>query len=280
MARHELCTLGSYQQYGKTMPQHLALRTRIRLQQRRTHATADSPIPRLLSLSQALRSTRPPHRLPLDGALPLDLPWLEADNFFPRRCCCCDRVAVSSFRGTVQASSTRITSFRVVWRGDAFTTPQDAPGTTMFSQGWWPSSGGSSGGGRGRRPQFQPGPVLSQDDELAVPREDACALAAWAKSEFPSVTSSSSSEAFGRQAAAAAAAVASSAASASGGSGSLAPAFAGSLGAVRVGVEISVRACVLEASKVEWLWLWEYVGGKGKGLFYRKAARAAGFLSP
>ncbi len=189
-----------------------------------------------------------------------------------RSLCCCDRVAVSSFRGTVQASSTRNTSFRVVWRGDAFTTPQDAPGITMLSQGWWPSSGGSSGGGRGRRRPFRPGPVLSRDDELAVPREDASSLAAWAKSEFPSVTSPSSSGTFGRQAAeavAATAVAASSAASASGGGGSL--------GAVRIGVETSVRACVLEASEVEWLWVWESVGGER---LFRTAAVGRWFSGP
>lgn len=151
---------------------------------------------------------------------------------------CRDRVAVSSFRGAVQANTTRRTSFRVVWRGDAFTTPQDAPSTTMLSQGW------SSPKGRGGRRRFQSGPVLSQDDELAVSREDACALAAWAKREYPSVTSA---ETLGQKAAPTA-----------GGS----TARPGSLGAVRKGVETTVRACVLEASEVERLWMWESAGGR------------------
>lgn len=147
---------------------------------------------------------------------------------------------MSSFRGTVQASTTQITSFRVVWRGDAFTTPQDAPSTTMLSQGW------SSPKGRGGRRRYQPAPpVLSQDDELAVPREDACALAAWAKREYPSVTSTET-ERHGQQAAAV------------GG-------VAGSLGSVRTGVEATVRACVLEASEVERLWMWESAGGMLEG---------------
>lgn len=155
-----------------------------------------------------------------------------------------DRVAVSSFRGAVQASTTRSTSFRVVWRGDAFTTPHDAPNTTMLSQGW------SSSKGRGGHRRFQPaaGPVLSQDDELAVSREDACALAAWAKREYPSVTST---ERHGQQAG--------TTGRSAGRPGS------SSLGSVRKGVETTVRACVLEASEVERLWMWESVGGRTVG---------------
>ena len=155
------------------------------------------------------------------------------------------RVTVSSFRGAVQASTTRSTSFRVVWRGDAFTTPQDAPSTTMLSH----QQGYSSPKGRGGRRRFQPaaGPVLSQDDELAVPRGDACALAAWAKREYPSVTST---ERHGQQAAAA-----------GGGRATAAAGRAWSLGSVRKGVETTVRACVLEASEVERLWMWESTGG-------------------
>lgn len=156
-----------------------------------------------------------------------------------RRSAVRDRVTASSFRGTVQASTTRDTSFRVVWRGDAFTTPQDAPSTTMLSQGW----SSPKGRGGGRRRSHHPGPVLSQDDELAVSREEACALAAWAKREYPSVTSA---ERRGQQAATA---------------GESDAARPGSLGSVREGVETTVRACVLEASEVERLWLWESAGG-------------------
>lgn len=150
------------------------------------------------------------------------------------------RVTVSSFRGAVQASTTRSTSFRVVWRGDAFTTPQDAPSTTMLSH----QQGYSSPKGRGGRRRFQPaaGPVLSQDDELAVPRGDACALAAWAKREYPSVTSA---ERHGQH----------------GGTAGASAGRPGSLGSVRKGVETTVRACVLEASEVERLWVWESAGG-------------------
>ena len=173
---------------------------------------------------------------------------------------------MSSFRGTVQASSTRGTSFRVVWRGDAFTTPQDAPGTTMLSQGWSssssssPSKGCSGGGRRRQRRPFPPGPVLSQEDELAVSREDACALAAWAKREFPSVTSSSATLGQQQQQQQQQQQRATSASLAASGGGTAA--FARSLGTVRTGVETSVRACVLEASEVERLWLWESVGGE------------------
>lgn len=144
----------------------------------------------------------------------------------------------------MQASTTRSTSFRVVWRGDAFTTPQDAPNTTMLSQGW------SSSKGRGGHRKFRPaaGPVLSQDDELAVSREDACALAAWAKREYPSVTST---ERHGQQAG--------TTGRSAGRPGS------SSLGSVRKGVETTVRACVLEASEVERLWMWESVGGRTVG---------------
>lgn len=160
-----------------------------------------------------------------------------------------NRVVVSSFRGTVQASTTRRSSFRVVWRGDAFTTPQDAPSSTMLSQEGW-----SSPKGHGGRRQLQTAaPVLSQDDELAVSREAACALAAWAKSEFPSVTLT---ETYGLPATA----ITGEGAKGCGGAGAGA-ASPGSLGAVRKGVETVVRACVLEVSEVERLWLWESAGG-------------------
>lgn len=155
------------------------------------------------------------------------------------------RVDVSAFRGTVQASTTRQSSFRVLWRGDAFTTPQDAPNSTMLSEEGW-----SSSRSRGGRRQLQPAPVLSQDDELAVSREAACALAAWAKSEFPSVTLT---ETYGLPATTIAGDRAK--------GGGAAATHAGSLGGVRKGVETVVRACVLEVSEVERLWLWESAGG-------------------
>ncbi|CAM9206443.1 unnamed protein product [Ectocarpus sp. 12 AP-2014] len=171
-------------------------------------------------------------------------------------------VGVSSFRGTVQACSTRSTSFRVVWRGDAFTTPQDAPSTTMPPQG--------------RLPLAREHPTLSQGGDLAVSREAACALAAWAKTEFPSVTSPEPPRGGGgggqnlwnRHAAAPGVsplmeeeggAGADSGAAAAAGDADFQP---GSLGAVRNGVETTVRACVVEVSEVERLWMWESAGGK------------------
>lgn len=168
---------------------------------------------------------------------------------------CDDRIGVSTFRGTVQATSTFSTSFRVVWRGDAFTTPQDAPATTMLAHGW------SASRAPGERRQFDPGPVLSQDDGLKVSREAGCTLAAWAKSEFPSVTSS---EPYGqeqkhRRQQQATAAITED--TMDGGLGGVSSG-AGSLGAVRKGVETMVYACVLEVSHVEKLWVWESAGGE------------------
>lgn len=116
----------------------------------------------------------------------------------------------------------------------------------MLSQEGW-----SSSKGRGGRRQLQPAPVLSQDDELAVSRGAACTLAAWAKSEFPSVTLTETYEL---------PATTIEGEGAKGGAG--AAARAGSLGAVRKGVETAVRACVLEVSEVERLWLWESAGGR------------------
>ena len=98
------------------------------------------------------------------------------------------RVGVSTFLGTVQAHSTASTRFRVVWRGDTFTTRDDAKATTMLSHSQPFNSRGPREGAR-----FHSDPALSRDDDdLAVPREDACHLAAWAKSEFPSVVSTDS----------------------------------------------------------------------------------------
>ncbi|CAN0240744.1 unnamed protein product [Ectocarpus fasciculatus] len=136
-------------------------------------------------------------------------------------------------------------------------------------------------------PQGQPPPAressaLSQGGDLAVPREAACALAAWAKTEFPSVTSpepfprggggggQSSWDRHAAAAAAAAAGVSSTAEEAGGagadagaaGAGDAAAFRTGSLGAVRNGVETTVRACVVEVSEVERLWMWESAGGK------------------
>ncbi|CAM9705333.1 unnamed protein product, partial [Hapterophycus canaliculatus] len=173
-----------------------------------------------------------------------------------------NRIGVSSFRGTVQASSTRSTSFRVVWRGDAFTIPQDAPSTTMLAHGW------SASRAPGERRRFDPGPVLSQDDDLKVSREAGCALAAWAKSEFPSVTSA---EPYGheqkqcRHQQATAVVQGTMCGGGGGGAGGCDASWdAGSLGAVRKGVETTVRACVVEVSHVERLWVWESAGGEGR----------------
>lgn len=75
-------------------------------------------------------------------------------------------------------------------------------------------------------------------------RHDACRLAAWAKNNYPSVTRST--EFSCGQAAAR-------------GGGELAR--DGSLGAVRKGIEATVRACVLKVTDVERMWTWETVGG-------------------
>ena len=106
-------------------------------------------------------------------------------------------------------------------------------------------------GREGGTARFRSDPALSQDDDdLAVPREDACHLAAWAKSEFPSVVSTDSTDSRWRHqtvpgAAAGAEAV-----------------VVGSLGTVRQGVETTVRACVLNISDVERLWVWDSVAGE------------------
>lgn len=115
----------------------------------------------------------------------------------------------------------------------------------MLSHSQPSNSRGREGGAR-----FRSDPALSQDDDdLAVPREDACHLAAWAKSEFPSVVSTDSrwrhQTAPGEGAGAGAGAV-----------------MVGSLAAVRKGVETTVRACVLNVSDVERLWVWDSVAGE------------------
>ncbi|CAB1108363.1 unnamed protein product [Ectocarpus sp. CCAP 1310/34] len=173
-------------------------------------------------------------------------------------------IGVSSFQGTVQACSTRKTSFRVVWRGDAFTTPQEAPSTTMLPLG--------------RPPPASERSPLSQGGDLAVSREAACALAAWAKTEFPSITSPEPPRGGGgggggqhlcnRHAAAPGVSPlmeeeggvgADSGDAAAAGDAAFRP---GSLGAARNGVGTTVRACVVEVSEVERLWMWESAGGK------------------
>lgn len=149
-------------------------------------------------------------------------------------------MSLTSFRGTAQANSTSQTRFRVVWRDDTFTTPQDAH-DNMFTLSQSPL------GGSGRQRQARP--MFSQSDDLSVPREVACDLAAWAKREFPSVThiDSCTSAVMGRGRAQ--------------DSKRLAP--IGSLAAVRKGVQTTVRAWVLDTSAVERLWTWESTGGAG-----------------
>lgn len=75
-------------------------------------------------------------------------------------------------------------------------------------------------------------------------RDDACDLAAWAKKNYPSVTrlnEYSCGEAARR------------------GDGGVAR--DGSLGAVRKGIETTVRGCVLKVTDVERMWTWETVAG-------------------
>lgn len=104
--------------------------------------------------------------------------------------------------------------------------------------------------GREEGARFRSDPALSQDDDdLAVSREDACHLAAWAKSEFPSVVSTDSR--WRHQ----------NAPGAGAGEGAEA-AVVGSLGSVRKGVETTVRACVLNISDVERLWVWDNFAGE------------------
>lgn len=131
----------------------------------------------------------------------------------------------------VQASSTPDSCFRVVWRNDTFTTPQDAHDMSMLSS----TSVAHDDGRKGPDGRF------GQAEDLAVPRTVACDLASWAKRDFPSVTTAmfTSDEV-------------------SGGSNPRRSCFPT---CVQRGVETGVEACVLEVSGVERIWAWESSGG-------------------
>lgn len=119
----------------------------------------------------------------------------------------------------------------MVWRGDAFVTHHDAPKLTMHPR---------SHTARDVSGQRFLSSLTSDEDPLAVSRDVGCDLASWAKREFPSVTATDVSERVKQ------------------GAGSR-PA---SLEAVRKGVETTVRACVIQVTGVERLWMW----GSEKGI--------------
>lgn len=162
-------------------------------------------------------------------------------------------MSTSSFRGKVQASSTSQSVFRVIWRNDTFTTPNDA--NYMYTI----SGLSRTSSGRGGR-RLQSGSVLSQEIDLEVSREAACDLVAWAKREFPSVAVSESRVDHEGIA---------------GPTGSVLCPLTGSLRNVRKGVETTVRACVLEVSNVEHMWTWETARGKGSAAQHDNDSAAA-----
>ncbi|CAM9229860.1 unnamed protein product [Choristocarpus tenellus] len=134
-----------------------------------------------------------------------------------------NRVRTSKYQGTIQGNSTIETSFRIVWRDDAFMPPEDFTSTIMRTQAHCPGSEQSL-----------------KETDLSIDRSTACEIAAWAKREFPSVTSHTRGQFL---------------------SVGVSVQAWGSLAGAQQGVETNVLVCVLCVSQAERLWVWKSAKG-------------------